>query len=408
MRGLHGAPKSILIINTDVTEKRQLESQLLRTQRLDSIGALAGGIAHDLNNCLTPVLIGLNVIEAEVTSEAGRKMIEVMHACTRRGADMVRQILSFARGASGEHSALQLRHLIAEMTKLAEDTFPRSIEIQTRVAPELSLILGNATQLNQVLLNLCVNARDAMPGGGRLQIEAVNFILDQENARAKKLPTGPYVLLTVSDTGHGMAAEILEKIFEPFFTTKEPGKGTGLGLSTVLGIVKTHRGKVEVSSLPGRGTSISVYLPAAGGVAALSGDATPAQMPKGDGEFVLLVDDESATLEVTRLLLEAYGYNVATAPNGEEAVARYREHHAGFNAVITDMMMPGMDGPNTIKALRQIDPSVRIIGISGLLPGSPLLGADQEQLHAFLKKPFSTTDLLGTLRGICKSNEGSG
>ena len=351
-----GTPKSMLIINTDVTEKRQIESLLLRTQRLDSIGALAGGIAHDLNNCLTPVLIGLNVLEAEVTSEAGRKMLKVMHSCTRRSADMVRRILLFARGVSGEHSSLQLRHLIGEMTKLAEDTFPGSIEIQTRVAPELALVTGNATQLNQVLLNLCVNARDAMPDGGRLQIEAVNFVLDQENARSKELPSGPYVLLTVSDTGHGMAAEVLEKIFEPFFTTKGPGKGTGLGLSTVLGIVKTHRGKVEVSSLPGRGTTISVYLPAASGAAPLSGGPAPAQMPKGDGEFILLVDDESATLEVTRLLLEAYGYNVATATHGAEAVARYREHSAGFNAVITDIMRPVMDGPNTIQALRQIDP----------------------------------------------------
>ena len=403
VRGAAGEPQSVLIINTDVTEKRLIEMQLLRTQRMDSVGALAGGIAHDLNNSLTPLVMGLNVIDAEVTSETGRRMLEIMHTSARRSSDMVKQILSFARGVGGEHAPLQIRHLIRDIVRLAEDTFPRNIEVQTHLAPELALVRGNATQINQILLNLCVNARDAMPDGGTLRIEAANLILDAATAQSKGLMGGMHVRLAVSDTGQGIAAAILDKIFEPFFTTKTQGKGTGLGLSTVLGIVKTHNGKIEVESVPGKGTLINVYLPAASGVMVSADESAVPEIPRGHGESVLLVDDEAAVLEVTRLLLEAYGYNVATAKNGEEAVALYREHRAGFNAVITDMMMPIVDGSATIDLIREIDPSIGIIGVSGLLPESPLMIAGKSKTQAFLKKPFTTTDLLGTLHQVLVS-----
>jgi PAS domain S-box-containing protein len=261
LRNQADEPKSILIINTDITDKKQIEAQLLRTQRMETIGALAGGIAHDLNNSLAPVLMALSIIREELTSDDSKRFLEIAEASTRRSVSMVKQILAFSRGVGGELARLQIENVIQEIVQLTEDTFPPNVQIEKDLAASLFPIKGNATQLHQVLLNLCVNARDAMPEGGRLQIEAANVTLDEKNLPGQQT-TGPYVLVTVSDTGLGMSAEVLAKIFEPFFTTKEIGKGTGLGLSTVFGIVKTHGGFVNVASEAGQGTSFKVYLPA--------------------------------------------------------------------------------------------------------------------------------------------------
>jgi PAS domain S-box-containing protein len=404
VRGRGGEPKSMLVINSDITEKKQIEAQLLRTQRMDSIGALAGGIAHDLNNCLTPVMLGIALLEQESPSPAAAKMLEIMRASTQRGVDMVRQILTFARGAGGDRTVLQLGPLIKDMTRLAEETFPRSVNIESTVGPNLAAVTGNATQLSQVLLNLCVNARDAMPEGGHLRIAAETVVLDEASARSRQLPPGLHVRLSVRDTGHGMPPRVLEKIFEPFFTTKDHGKGTGLGLSTVMGIVKTHGGSIEAESETGRGTTLTVYLPAAQQAVCFADDHRRPEVPKGHGELVLLVDDEAAVLEVTRLLLESFGYNVVTAHNGEEALAIYRQDPAGFDVVVTDMMMPTMNGEETITALRQMDPTVKVVGISGLGPNTPLVSAGQTLGNAFLRKPFTTTDLLGTLHRVLPVN----
>jgi two-component system cell cycle sensor histidine kinase/response regulator CckA len=262
MRDADGEPKSILVINTDVTEKKQIEARFLRTQRMETIGALAGGIAHDLNNSLTPVLMALSLIREEVVSPESKQCLAVAQASAQRGVEMVKQILSFSRGVGGEHTQLQIGHLINEIVKLARETFPRSIQIQSKVSPELYPVNGNSTQLHQVLWNLCVNARDAMPDGGCLRIEASNITLEQTDLGAHRQRPGPYVLLTACDTGHGMPPDVLARIFEPFFTTKEIGKGTGLGLSTIMGIVKTHGGFVEVSSEVGNGSLFRIFLPA--------------------------------------------------------------------------------------------------------------------------------------------------
>jgi PAS domain S-box-containing protein len=263
MRDDRGEGKSILVIDTDVTEKRRLEAEFLRSQREQTIGALAGGIAHDLNNALTPILMGVSVMREEPISVEGTKMLDVMDQSARRGADMVQQILSFARGVGGQRGAIKVAGLIEEIARLARKTFPRTIEIKTLIQDGVDAICGNMTQLHQVLLNLCVNARDAMPQGGQLTIEAGNVGLDPaKHSAAQGLPPGTYVLLSVSDTGQGIAQELLNKIFDPFFTTKEVGRGTGLGLSTVMGIVKTHGGFVEVDSRVGSGTSFKVFLPA--------------------------------------------------------------------------------------------------------------------------------------------------
>jgi len=245
-------------------EKKQLEEQFLRAQRMEAIGALASGIAHDLNNTFVPILIGVELLREKRSGEDMDKMLETMRISARRGIDMVKRIVSFARGVSGEQTLLEVGHLVEEMKKLATETFPRSIKIRTEMGKDLYPVKGNATQLHQVLLNLCINARDAMPKGGSLLLAAENCTLENKVTPWYAAPaSGCFVMLTVSDTGHGMPAEVLSQIFEPFFTTKDIGKGTGLGLSTVQGIVKGHGGFMEISSAPGQGTVFKVYLPVA-------------------------------------------------------------------------------------------------------------------------------------------------
>jgi len=262
VRDDHGEPSSMLVISTDVTEKRQIEAQFLRTQRMETIGALAGGIVHDLNNVLAPVLMAADVLEASQTNDESRQMLNLVRTGAQRGSDMVKQILSFTRGVSGELNQIDVSVLITEMMRMAKDTFPRSIRIETTVMEGLHPVRGNQTQLHQVLLNLCVNARDAIAGKGRINIRAENIRLERFSTRwRRETVSGDFVLVTVSDTGHGIPPAVMEKLFEPFFTTKEIGKGTGLGLSTVMGIVKHHGGVLDVRSEPGAGTSFSVYLP---------------------------------------------------------------------------------------------------------------------------------------------------
>jgi len=263
VRDKAGQPKAKLIINTDITQRKQLEAQFLRAQRLETIGALTGGIAHDLNNVLMPILIGTQYLSERPASDDTKKMLQTMVASAKRGSEMIQQILAFARGVGGEPTVLALKPLLVEMEKLARETFPRAIRIQSRTDPDLCPVMGNPTQLHQVLLNLCVNSRDAMPHGGSLRIEAQNVTLENKATSLHPEPvSGRYVLLSVADTGQGIFPELLDKIFEPFFTTKGPGKGTGLGLSTVQGIVKSHGGFLDVSSTPGQGTTFQVYLPA--------------------------------------------------------------------------------------------------------------------------------------------------
>ena len=398
-----GQPHSILVINTDITEKKRMEAQFLRAQRMESIGTLAGGIAHDLNNVLSPILMAIDMLQLKVTDEASRKWLGVLRTNAERGGDMVRQVLSFARGVEGERVPLQPKHLIKEIVKILRETLPKSIEISFQIPNDLWIISADATQIHQVLMNLCVNARDAMPEGGSISIKAENVLVDQNYARMHlEAKPGRFVSISVTDTGPGMTAEIQSRIFEPFFTTKEMTKGTGLGLSTALTIVKSHGGFINVYSELHKGSQFTLYLPAIDKPGAVEAAALQTNLPLGQGELILVVDDEESIREITRGTLETFGYTVLTAADGTEALALYADNKNEIAVVLTDMVMPFMDGPATIRALQRMNPKVRIIAASGLGAGQRAGEGALEGVSVFLNKPYTAEKLLNTLAKLLR------
>ena len=399
VRDDEGQPKAILTVNTDITEKKQLEAQFLRAQRMESLGTLAGGIAHDLNNVLTPILMAVQLLQLKLTDHQSQQWLDILESNVKRGADLVKQVLSFARGCEGDRTILQVRHLISEIKHIAKETFPKSIELGIDLPSDLWLVSGDATQLHQVLINLCVNARDAMPNGGTLRISAENIYIDEHYARMNiDAKIGAYIAITVADTGTGITREIIDRIFEPFFTTKEIGKGTGLGLSTVLGIIKSHGGFVNVYSEIGKGTRFKVFLPRTQTTTADSIEESGYELLKGNGELVLVVDDEDAIREITKTSLETNAYNVITASDGIEAVAMYAQHKEKINVVLLDMMMPSMDGPTTIRMLQKINPQVKIIAVSGLVSNYKITDFIGKSVKTFLPKPYTSDELLKNLQ----------
>jgi two-component system, cell cycle sensor histidine kinase and response regulator CckA len=403
VRDDQGHPKSILVINTDITEKKRMESQFLRAQRMESIGTLAGGIAHDLNNVLSPILMAIDMLQLKASDEASRKWLDVLRTNAERGGDMVRQVLSFARGVEGERVALQPKHLIKEIVKILRETLPKSIEISFQIPNDLWIISADATQMHQVLMNLCVNARDAMPEGGSISIKAENVFVDENYARMHlEAKPGRFVTISVSDTGPGMSPEIQSRIFEPFFTTKEMTKGTGLGLSTALTIVKSHGGFINVYSELHRGSQFTLYLPALERSGSVDAAALQTDLPLGHGELILVVDDEESIREITRGTLETFGYTVLTANDGTEALALYADKKNEIAVVLTDMVMPFMDGPATIRALQRMNAKVRIIAASGLGAGQRAGEGALEGVSVFLNKPYTAEKLLRALAQVLK------
>ena len=392
-------PKSILVVNSDITEKKQLEAQFLRTQRMESIGTLAGGIAHDLNNVLAPILMAVQLLQLKLTDERCQQWLDILETSARRGADLVKQVVSFARGMDGDRTIVQVRHILSEIRQIARETFPKSIEMYIDVSQDLWAVSGDATQLHQVLMNLCVNARDALPDGGTLSIYAENLLIDEDSARMNiEAKVGAYVVVTVSDTGIGIPPETLDRIFEPFFTTKEIGKGTGLGLSTVMGIIKSHGGFIDVYSEIGKGTEFKIYLPALEETEARSFEEL--DPPAGQGELILVVDDEVSIRTITKTALENHHYRVLTASDGIEAIALYAQHKKSINAVLIDIMMPEMDGSTTIRTLRKMEPEVKIIAVSGLVSTDKLAQLAMLEVNTFLSKPYTTIDLLKSLHTV--------
>ncbi len=399
MRDQDGQPKSILTVNTDITEKKQLESQFLRTQRLESLGTLAGGIAHDLNNILTPILSAAQLLQLKDpnSDEWSQQMFRMIEVNTKRGSALVKQALQFARGVDGKRTIVLFGNLFSEIEQIVHSTFPKSIEFSLNIQSDLWAVIGDGTHLHQLLMNLIVNARDAMPNGGTLSVSAKNLLIDEQYAWMNlEANVGPYIVITVADTGIGMQPEILDRIFEPFFTTKEVGKSTGLGLSTVRGIIKSHGGFINVHSEIGKGTEFKLLLPAVKPI--VTSLTENLHLPSGNEELILVVDDEAKILETTQTSLESYNYKVVTACDGIEAIALYANYQDKISLVLVDMMMPLMDGVTTIRTLQKMNPLVKIIAVSGVV-GSNKITKDTT-VNKFISKPYTTQELLQTVHEV--------
>jgi two-component system, cell cycle sensor histidine kinase and response regulator CckA len=397
-----GRAKSILVVNSDITEKKLFEAQFLRAQRLESIGTLASGIAHDLNNALAPVLMIAELLQHKKLDPQSQKLLVELKNSAKRGANLVKQVLFFAKGIEGQRTTLQVRYLLGEIKQIATRTFPKSIGIYTDISPTLWTVHADATQLHQVLMNLVINARDAMPDGGTLSICAENLFIDEHYARMNfDASVGPYIAITVSDTGMGMSPEILDKIFEPFFTTKDVGKGTGLGLSTAMGIIKTHGGFVKVYSEVEQGSRFKVYLPSQEG--SETQQAESLKVLAGHGELIFVVDDEASIREITEMTLVTHNYKVLVASDGIEALALYAQHKHEIDIVLMDMMMPEMDGLSAIRVLQKMNSQVKVIAVSGLSSSNKVATAMDSGVKTFLPKPYTTEELLKTINGVLNS-----
>jgi PAS domain S-box-containing protein len=406
LRDADGRPVGKIVINIDVTEKKELEAKFLRAQRLESLGTLVSGIAHDLNNVMTPILMAVKLLKKDKPGVDKRALLDTAEASVERGTAMIRQLLAFAGGLEGERAPVHLKQVVKEVRSMLDHSFPKSIAVAAELPDVDWPVAGDATQLTQVLLNLCVNARDAMPDGGTLTIRLEGKLLTGKAVVAYPgAKAGRYEVLTVTDTGTGIPPDVLEKMFDPFFTTKPLGKGSGLGLSTVVGIVRSHGGFVNVYSEVGQGTKMTVYLPVQPAdphspAAVPSAHTAP---PPGHGELLLLIDDEPAILTLTKATLEASGYQVLTAGGGDEGLAAFRANRPAVRLVVQDMMMPGTDGPTVMAELRREAPTLPIIAASGLKPVGRAAEAVAAHASAFLPKPFSDDELLQTVARLLQS-----
>jgi two-component system, cell cycle sensor histidine kinase and response regulator CckA len=406
-----GRARRVLVINSDITEARSLQKQFHRAQRLEAIGTLASGIAHDLNNILSPILMAAGLLRPDTQSLSGQRMLNIIESSADRGAGIVKQVLTFARGAEGERVLIQAKHLIGELGKIMAQTFPKNIEVVTNYPPDLWPVMGDATQLHQVLLNLCVNARDAILSQSSksngvepqrvLTLAAENTHVDEHFASTNPGAIyGPHVVLRVSDTGTGMTPEVMDRIFDPFFTTKEPGQGTGLGLATVLGIVKTHRGFLTVQSEIGKGTAFKVFLPAETDGHEVSNTESLPPPPRGKGELILVVDDEPPIREALVKTLESFNYRCFTAEDGSDALALYFARRGEIDVVLTDLAMTQMDGVRLVRSLRRIDPKVRVVVSSGHIQREVAQELESLGVNVFIEKPYNADQLLRALRNV--------
>jgi PAS domain S-box-containing protein len=395
VRDEYGRPKSVLTINTDITDKKGIEQQFLRAQRLESVGTLASGLLHDLNNILTPIILAVPFMKEKLKDETSQDILRTLESSAKRGEGVVRQLMSFVRGVQGEHVSLQLKHLVWELLNFVSETFPPMIKVRRHCPKGIWNVEGDATQLYQVLMNLSINARDAMPNGGILVIDLQNIVLNEQEASLHfRAVPGTYVVLSVKDTGTGIPPELMNQIFDPFFTTKEPGKGTGLGLSSVLSIVKSHGGFIDVHSELGKGTEFQVFLPAK--EEQVKEQVTKgSHFPMGHGETILVVDDEKSLQDLVRATLESRKFKVMTAFDGNEALSIYEKNRNKIDVVLLDMLMPNMNGLTTIPALKKINPNIKIIGMSGsLLENLPSEMSTLVQELPFLQKPFDSEDMV--------------
>lgn len=393
-------PKSILIVNADISQKKQLESQLSMAQRLDSIGTLASGIAHDINNLLTPMMMIVKLLQLQSSDRQYLEWLSILEKNVNRASSLVKRTLTFAQGERGEHIPLPIKELVLEVREIVEQTFPKNINIEVNFLSKNSNVCGDSTQIHQILLNICLNGKDAMPNGGLLKIDIENVKIEPEHlAIAPNSQLGEYVRISISDTGTGIPQDIINRIFDPFFTTKDRQKGTGLGLSTTLGIVKSHGGFLEVDTELRKGSTFKVYLPA---IATSKVDPVPENQLEicGRGELILVVDDDASVCKVTKSLLDASGYRCLTAQDGVEAIAIFAEMKSEIDLVLVDAVMPLMDGLNTIRTLRKINSKVKTIAVSALATNIELLESDRLDIQAFILKPYTSQELLQTIARV--------
>jgi signal transduction histidine kinase len=403
------ASQGWILVMREVTEDRQLQQRLQQQERLAAVGQLAAGIAHDFNNLLTGI-IGFTYLlqkHAEMPA-AAQPMLARIVTQVERGAHLVRQILDFSRSSVSQLQRLDLARFVKNASTFLQRAIPENIRIVLDVEPGEYVVLADTTRLRQVLMNLAINATEAMPAGGELRLRLSQLTLSP-GARppALEIPPGSWQVLTVSDTGTGIAAADLPRVFEPFFTTKEPGKGSGLGLAQVYGIVKQHDGYIRAESQVGSGTTVAIYLPVVTretqrsmGVAE---PVLPTPIPHGHGETVLLVEDEPAVLEVCYVLLKELGYTVLTATNGQQAMEVYTAHQAAIALVLLDLVMPEMGGEALFKALRQMNPAVKVV----IMTGYPLEEEGKQLLAqgilAWVQKPPSIEQLARLISGVLAS-----
>ncbi len=404
-----GGRPAILSIVVDVTEKKLLEAQLLQAQKMEALGTLAGGIAHDFNNILAAIsgYVELALARQKETGGDPYELERILEA-SGRAKDLIWQILTFSRKVEPAVRPLDLNQEVRRACRIIERTIPKMVTVELCLADDLQTIDADATQVEQVIINLATNAQDAMPQGGRLIIETRNVALDQDFCRRHLgAKPGYYVLLRVSDTGQGMDQKTREHIFDPFFTTKEVGKGTGLGLAMVFGIVKSHGGYITCRSEPGRGTTFDIYLPVREGDASPAFREPPAPPATRGGETILLVDDEGGLREIGSQALSSKGYRVLTAASGEEALQIYRQRGPEIDLVILDLGMPGMGGVRCLQELIELDPEVKVLVASGYSPGDQLKGVADSGIAGYVVKPFRLEELLHAIGRILGEREPS-
>lgn len=398
-----GRPTGRLSICADITERKKMQEQFLRAQRLESIGMLAAGIAHDLNNILAPIGMAVSLLRSRHTAPGELRLLDTLDQCAQRGSGLVRQILGFVHGLGGEPRLVQVKHLLRDILEVITETFPRTIVLEDMIPADLWSIRANPTQVHQVLLNLCVNARDAMPEGGTLRLFAANRVLDAAATQGiEGAQPGAWIELTVGDTGTGIAPDLLPKIWEPFFTTKPAGKGTGLGLSTVRGIVAGHRGFVTLETAPGQGTTFRVFLPAEHAAVSQERDDLAAPARPGADELILFADDEKLIRDTARVVLVKAGYRVITASDGAEAAELFQTHSSEIALVVTDLDMPHVGGAALAHAIHAARPELPILVITGA--ASQTLPVP-EFSAALLHKPFASEALLHAVRGLISPPE---